>query len=1857
MTLKTHPSKQPNYQRLKEEMDGRDENSGIHNVGKQEETDGHIRFTDVGPHSVRLEWGDPDMTANAQQKFQIRWKNEDTDFTKTTDTNHFEIKQLLPGTRYDITVVAMEENSEKSLCASVCTAIPAPENFEYVSEDAKTIRLYWKSPRKMDPSLYRFQVIMFKNEEETQSATVKSDVNTAVIDDLLPATEYKAIIKTMLNNLKLSKPAVLIVHTKPPPPENLQIKNEASSVCLKWADPIIDKNPHRFRVIWSSETNAMESLTDKAEMNVSGLKPGTEYYFSVRTLVELNGTKLESCPVKITHRTNINMESVLMELGLQSHLKNKLTLKLVLELRRLSDEGETGHSFTSLPWLFLRKLMMLNSSARRFKCASKSKSETSIGINIIKTSEDKKGINPLDLITGLFHCADPFLQQEMALKMSVCQFAVPLLLPNCDTKESTLMLWALRDITKQFRLHGLEENSIVLTDLPLISFVRLGKNCVSKSEFLNKLLSSKQQNYDTFFHWKLASGNFPRKISNGLVEISWSLPSGRETIDKFKEPVAVANLRGDVSEFDVQFAFLSQTSSAVFLFCDDLDSNQTFLNSLQLRSKLVLVCTTKDQKSQRNLEQNLAVLKLKTDSVILKHENMNDDEFVDTLQKAVVKTLADSSKISIEKMSKIAPDLGIDVDENDAICQNAKIKADKITKDIGNIPEYKMRELPLQGKPLKELSKMEKEMCRLRKAQKKSIEQYKSELKSQIHNLKMEQGRNNMREAVVHFISGLCCSSNEQLYFLKWMKMNLDKLTRKHISMLDKQYRELCRNPTEDKEHLRDLDNQFANSSLGVQHFMRELSQLYESAHFQKTWNHLHLQKLPEICAQLMLNGFPLELIDGDASNIPLTWIGDVLAALNKLTSPHNKIRVVTVLGVQSSGKSTLLNTMFGVQFAVSSGRCTRGAFMLLIGVSEEFRSELKCDYILVIDTEGLKSLELAKLDDSYEHDNELATLVVGLSDITIINIAMENATEMKDTLQIVVHAFLRMKEVGKKPCCHFAHQNTADVAVQDKILRERISFFQQLDDMTNAAAKMEKKSNNYKFTDILEYDINKNNWYIPGLWLGTPPMAPVNTGYSEEVSNFKDGMLNVLRKTKFPAQDFMEFAEWIRSLWKAVQFENFIFSFRNSLVAEAYSKLCAEFNTWEWAFKKHMIDWYTKSETKISNMGVMSVQSESAVNLDRVLAALNCEADNELEKEEKNLLDTIQQYFENELEHAHLVENHKEDFLNSARGLRREVEMDIRIKLENAILIQKGIEKVEHIKQEQRDTMRDKVLSLIQVCRSRTNTLSESELNEEFEKIWNDILKDNYFTALPKQDVVKETYRLLYNNLEMKSGAVREMLSKVTSLDQCGTGKFFAIMKMNIFQKIRGSLRPAERSKKHKLMQLACDKIIHQSETFIANKTEPKSDYNSADIQELLCSIDKNLESCSESEINPEVEAALKIHICGIAARAFQKMHDDYIQRNDPLKSLENFKEEWLADFKDLYYQRDQCQNKAETCMNKCFGPAVMEYIKKRLGPDIVDEMLSGETGLDFGTRSFFQFSLLKKLLWEDNFSNILEYVQNYEAYVTAWISEKIVEHFSKKGALSKLEIKHLNVIINKLKEAVDSAQSKADVCSGIGSFVTYVCRRLNKELVIPSDTLKASLALNNSNPAEFIDCFKSSIEKMHKRLEERLREEKNVKQKLTGLSVSNPQQVLFSRVFGCGKKCPFCSAPCEAGGKKHAMHFVSIHRPQGIGCYSWVQTDKLVPDICSSLVASEMTFRHKDTGFQWHPNKEYRQIYPDWLIQPDTTIEATDFWKYIFAKYNKAFAEKYRLKPADIPADWYWISVHQANKCLEDTFKMRRS
>ena len=239
--------------------------------------------------------------------------------------------------------------------------------------------------------------------------------------------------------------------------------------------------------------------------------------------------------------TETQLQTLLEDLGLKQRYTEKLTLSEILQidLKAITDEPAKCHS--DLPWYFLKKLMMVNVTARNLQseCESSNDGATETtksdfdDLCDITDSGDK--VNPLDVITALFLCSDGFVQQEMSLKMSMCQFSVPLLLPGCDTDQCKLMLWAMRDIVKTYRPQslvqskGFIEERIVLSEIPMISFVRLGECSMSKSEILNKLLSN-----DFFVHHDMKCGDSPRRISNGLTEITWYLPCGKENIDIFQ---------------------------------------------------------------------------------------------------------------------------------------------------------------------------------------------------------------------------------------------------------------------------------------------------------------------------------------------------------------------------------------------------------------------------------------------------------------------------------------------------------------------------------------------------------------------------------------------------------------------------------------------------------------------------------------------------------------------------------------------------------------------------------------------------------------------------------------------------------------------------------------------------------------------------------------------------------------------------------------------------------------------------------------------------------------------------------------------------------------------------------------------------------------------------------------------------------------------------------------------------------------------------------------------------------------------------------------------------------------------------
>ncbi|XP_019346818.1 interferon-induced very large GTPase 1 isoform X1 [Alligator mississippiensis] len=1578
----------------------------------------------------------------------------------------------------------------------------------------------------------------------------------------------------------------------------------------------------------------------------------------LRSLRDSTGTKQEvlgrksQCPWKETFRKERRQApcEVLSRLHLIRYVDDKLKLSHVLEI---ITRHQTPRSLADFPWHFLRKVLGLDGTARNMGLGQKAKGGDDKG-----EMDTGETLHPLDLICAVLSCSDPFLQQEILARMAMCQFALPLLLPSLKASQCTLLLWAMRGIATTWMPHtkaksrGPREESLVLTLMPTFSFVRLGRCSVSKSRLLNEILSPLQQPHNFFVHRDMEAGNVPRKLANGLVEISWYFPSGKKSSDLFPEPLAVTNLRGDIKSHWQEFTFLTQVSSAVFILTDGVQqSDYELLSSLQASTTTYYFILTHQDGATNEMVDSLKnltpALKLTQSQVLVRGQDTHHAHFVEKLRRSLRDTMTGAErKGRLSDMADVARGLEMKVDEDHEACQKGKTRAGDITREIKDVAKYKRDMLRLQGDLWKELARVEKERCQMRSQGDAAPEQYQSQLTARWLHLRGQQHTCGVPPGVTKFIAALRqLAPVEKRYFLKWLALQLD-----HVMWGD-----LSRQRPQDKEkpnrldprRLQEADELVSAASLGVEHFMRELGQLYEAeCSMLKEGNIQEHQRkfrpLPGIAAELMLEGFPVELIDGDAANIPVQWVTDLLTQLHARVEGRSRLLVVTVVGAQSTGKSTLLNAMFGLQFATGSGRGTPGAFMSLRKVAGTSQEQLGCDFLLVIDTKGLKGPQWA-----IPHDNELATVVIGLSDIVMVNMVMENTTETKDVLQVVAHAALRTGEIGVKPFCQLVQHDFSDGSSRPP----NMALLEQLKDVAQATARTEKGKAT-KLSDVMRYDAENHTWCLPGLWHGAPPVAPVNPAYSKSVEELRASLFEALQKTRpenRAAKDIPQFVEWMRSLWRAAKHENITLSFRNRLLAEAYNQLSMDYTELEWGFRKAMLFWASETETSIQNQPTGTLDKRASIQLQH-------EVQERVRQEVGKLVEGIELCFEREAASLQLMEKHREDFLRSAEGLGKELENDCFAKCQEAVEVAKGRHRLEVALGECHRQLGKKVSGLLEQCRASEDQLDSDVLDAEFERAWRETLSELPLSPLEKYNLEKRQIReemetQLRKDLEHLEGTARELLGEARLLSDRPALPFQMRKEYLDLSAVRGIIERFTQACWERTEALA-QSLIEDCKRYTAEKAASKAGYHEVYCRELLRMVNEPLRKCPSQQRRTSAlfEVELKRHILGEAAAKFQKMHEDFIRENDTLQRLERLKPQYLSMFKARYWGRHECRDWAWDFCQWCLKPALEDYVSKRLGVEIVDDLVTKGGSSTFKSRIHFQYAVLKELLEREDFNGYVQYIQSHVEFVKSRIQRQLVTHYTEKASLGGLEEKVLSTITKKVCKVL--ACSEAEKTQPVATFLSRFCEELRQDLVIPRDSLEVILFQTTATAGEFSARLLHLVPLLQREV---LAGWKNVEvqSRLSGLPVK-PQDEMFKRVFGCGEQCPFCKVPCEAGGREHGEHFASVHRPQGLDSYRCEETNVLVFDVCSSSVVSNNWFQNADTAGQLHPYKEYQQYYPAWRIQPDPSIHASDYWKFVFKEFNEQFARVYKCLPARLPEDWCRLTKEQALQSLSKSTYM---
>uniref|UniRef100_A0A3B5M0R5 GTPase, very large interferon inducible 1-like 2 n=1 Tax=Xiphophorus couchianus TaxID=32473 RepID=A0A3B5M0R5_9TELE len=1441
-----------------------------------------------------------------------------------------------------------------------------------------------------------------------------------------------------------------------------------------------------------------------------------------------------------------------------------------------------------LPNTFLRRLWLLSEDARSTCCQTQLDPFNEDG----KLPEEKlssleeNAINPLDLVTSVFISADTFLQQEITVRMMQRKFAVPLVLPNADPeKPSQFLLWPLRGVLGQWRSHSrvtngrVQNGNLASTPLPIISCIKLGRCSVSKSQVLNYVLTGPKSSKNIFIHKGMDGGQVPRRLSNGLVEIGWYLPTEDVDRDIYQAPFVISNLRGDASHHERCLKLVCQASSAVIIFCGDFkEKEKQLLESCKAMAK----CLWLPKES------------------VLPGSTLSVEKVANNLCEILKSWVPDNLKpVTLEAAAKLALDIGLNVDES-PVCKNAMATVEEILKglDEGSV-EFQQKQLPLQGHLWHKLAELDKEESKHRKSEKETEPQLQEEKKDilPVNNegsdvvqcikttQEEEQHLHNTENTTQHLESTpeLSCSNEEQLYL-----------------------EDSC----EDAKALYSQSLESKTYNLGIEHFFREMGLIFE---LTRTSGSQNVLRLPKLAADLLLHGVPLELMDGDASNVPICWLGSIFAELNhSLHQEKLRTRVLTILGNHHARNAVVLSGLFGVELQEGWKRTSRGVYMAVLSLPDDCRKDLDYDLLLLIDVEGLGLASGGIETDMLIHDNMMATFAIGLSDVLLQNISPHAGEEIETTFKVMVSSLLRSKECGVFPICNLLVQDEGlDAVLQASQLRHVCKML-QTEDKGNV--------NNH-------YALNTSSTtFVKGPWPNMSLSETVDKQYTNDVLKLKETLFGALKRCSTKSEE-SDFIGRLSKVWDAVKSDSFSISLQNINMALGFSLLCTEFSQWEDGLLESMESWLMGATTKI-----IATKALDGTAQDALLSELKKEAQEEVKSEVHKLKSKAESYLMSEENLKMNSETFMPMLLSNMNKLQERASEEVMQKLETINESHCSLTQIEKFETSLEREQEFKLVALVETSKSTNILLQDHELEEEFESVWKKMCSSFDFRPSESDDISSSVADVLRQNLI--SRGLQKHMEKLNVVGQKQTSNF-QVCDEHFGYRSRLKHMLEDNNKQQKLdAQKTANKIIEEYNKFSANKCSLAADFSESYITELLEMIENGLREKS-LEIRSAFEVDLKIHLCNAACQDFQKLHDRFGKDKELLTYIYETKNKYVAEFIYQFRKRDQCQRVAQAFISMVIKPLVLAYINQPLGIQIAKEIEN--KAKQFQSPHAFHQSILEDLINEDCFESFEQYLLFYEDYRRTKINDTVVAHLADTTSLRKLKQQRLGEVVGQIAAAVSqTTEGASGVLSDTKPLLERVCLILEKDanINVEKESLNGPLFSITTDWDCFVKCLMELLATMHLGLSQDFNQNVDVLEVLNDLSIL-PQDHLLQIVRGCDKRCPLCKAPCDKVELDHEIHSSLLHRPKGI----------LPRDICSPFhLSSSETSKDSHAEFMICKNLPLQDT--NWSDVSDdlNSQKANNYWRYCLCLLF--------MKLAKFPEDWTKITKEEALDGLKEVF-----
>lgn len=1512
-----------------------------------------------------------------------------------------------------------------------------------------------------------------------------------------------------------------------------------------------------------------------------------------------------------------DFRQVLLALGLDKYFQGKLKLRSFMKVEDVADETDFVHYF----W---QHLLQLDVQSWLFK-------------------NPVAKITPIrDFIFCLLYCADDFLRQNIFERISACKLAVPVLLQGMYGSNPQFLLWSMRKILTRCSGRDISsgwERPIVSCPLFTVSVVRIGNIGISKSNFLNSLLSYVKGSRHDYFIASTINSRKP-KFASGSIECTWLHPPYFENESGFDDSFAFLNFRGDCKEYSKETAFVSEIADVVVAFTAEIRKEEyKEVRRLKEINKNVILVLTGEKKSS-DAERKKGIISLSNECLILNlsdktiHRMLYDEVICVCRRKGTQKTL-ESVRVLCEKYD-------IEIDEQNVQCSEA-IKA------VGNV-------FSCQSVEKQDINVLKKSTFQLQFAHQQFLQgdrhgrrkdvclsQQRKNTEVAEKNMREQQIRKQFSPTMQKYVEGIlnCKENLDYLYYVfgslheKMLQMlhkgtqNVrDKIIKSEAKMETQSSCFACKEekgytteeskPTEIAEDLRKLYKALRADYVGCELFLQELKQLYEAftevEYCPLKIDETDIKNFPEFAAKILHEIHAFQLVEEGDNNLSLSWATTVLnASTSMLKDP--RVYVISVIGIQNSSTSTFIDDLFGVRYPVRVN-AKHGLFVRLLRLSDILVKKLHVNYLIVMETEGVR------LDkDRLEFENKVTSLAISLSNMTLF--VMEEESKMEDVigiLDIACHALIRSETPITKKLCKILRKSSTVEDVQKSSAGDTARIKVALNEAIKIVTGVEEMQGSFKdLSDMMEVEICKPLVSLP---------CTQTENYTNTILRLKAHIFeSITKETKIVSPRLSSFSHNFQNVWKQIHRQNYYFKFADAMTGISLNSFFMHYTSLK-AKMREEIDHLTYKFLSEATNGLL--KGEFMCNIETWKSALKEKADEQKQKLLNFLVNYNTEQVKGKLTHAY------------------------------------------------QSLIRD------DISKTTTEILKEapSILLNEYE-----FCKAKYCFELEfKLDWKVELTKKAVQFAKILGESKRED-SELEALYDVEWDKW---MKM-----IQYDINKGDITAKHSSLEAFCENVLLEITRFMAVGSEIKSlvldeggltnHCNVHDWSKYICKHHLNLRlgtkilSSDNTCVPEDEEAKLKQFVKQTIDRNLQNLFPfqrQFIREN----SFQIIIEKALKDFLSGNKCRSNLRIIAKGILHFC-GKVVQKLqtfmrerqleisnILKTERQVVLEDFLVFCKGSNHDLRAaeFLYYSI--EMLYRIKTRNVHQDVRRKFDYKkgTTCLQEPLQDllHFAASTDPTMLMEHTMNPVINAyVKREQDKLMSQLhkDSYGKVQLFVPKLMETVTeceKELPVGAtfqnwcDRIGDFLGSHNVKMTGqlFTVCDKSTVSSLLKT---------HINEKLMGMLIRDsfgkgPLIVVnkLADAIGLGKlcydRCPLCGVHCDKIADGHTIHSSSLHRPRGFGGATYPYSLDLVAEDCVTSIRSKTdTFLYMlDT----YPCYKYKDKFPSWEINATSDSQkAKIFWRWLFVQKLQG-QNGHQLGSLRFPLSWLDITKEEAIQSLRD-------